>query len=126
MKRTKLVCTMILVAGGVATAPASAQSASASRTSETDTLSVPAAMTSAQVAGPRLEVTATAMRHLTRTTEPLAFQRVQPMSMGKPVALMIVGGAAIVLGAVIGGDPGTLFMIGGSASLLFGLYQYLK
>jgi hypothetical protein len=126
MKRTKHVCTMILVTGCVATATASAQNAGTSRASETDTLSVPAAIAAAQVAGPRLEVTASAMRHLIQTTDPLAFQRVQPMSMGKPVALMIVGGAAIVLGAVIGGDPGTLFMVGGSASLLFGLYQYLK
>jgi len=50
----------------------------------------------------------------------------QPQSMGKPMALMIVGGAAIVLGAVIGGDIGTLFMIGGTVSLLIGLYQYVK
>jgi len=48
MKRTKHVCTMILVTGCVATATASAQNAGTSRASETDNLSVPAAMTSAQ------------------------------------------------------------------------------
>jgi hypothetical protein len=42
------------------------------------------------------------------------------------VALMIVGGAALVLGAVIGGDEGTIIMIGGGGVGLLGLYRYLR
>jgi hypothetical protein len=42
------------------------------------------------------------------------------------IALMIVGGAAVVLGAVIGDDVGTIFMIGGAVALLIGLYKYLS
>jgi len=34
--------------------------------------------------------------------------------MGKPVAMMIVGGAAFVAGALIGGDAGVLIMVGGA------------
>ena len=45
---------------------------------------------------------------------------------GTNVALMVVGGAAIVLGAVIGGDAGTLMMIGGAGVGLWGLYHYLR
>jgi len=39
---------------------------------------------------------------------------------------MIVGGAAILVGAIIGDAAGTLFMIGGAVALLVGLYQYLQ
>jgi hypothetical protein len=39
---------------------------------------------------------------------------------------MVVGGAAVVLGALIGDDVGTVFMIGGAVALLIGLYQYLQ
>ena len=41
-------------------------------------------------------------------------------------ALMIVGGAALVVGAIIGGTPGTIVMIGGAAVGLYGLYHYLQ
>ena len=41
------------------------------------------------------------------------------------VALMIVGGAALILGSVIGDDAGALMMVGGGVVALFGLYQYL-
>jgi hypothetical protein len=39
---------------------------------------------------------------------------------------MIVGGAAFVAGAIIGDTAGTLFMVGGAAVGLYGLYQYLQ
>lgn len=45
---------------------------------------------------------------------------------GQPVALMIVGGAAFLAGAIIGGSPGTIIMIGGAAVGLYGLYLYLQ
>jgi hypothetical protein len=41
------------------------------------------------------------------------------------VALMIVGGAALVVGAVIGDDAGTLVMLGGAGIGLYGLYKFL-
>jgi hypothetical protein len=41
------------------------------------------------------------------------------------LALMIVGGAALVVGAVIGDDAGTLVMLGGAAMGLYGLYLFL-
>jgi hypothetical protein len=41
------------------------------------------------------------------------------------VALMIVGGAALILGSVIGDDAGALMMVGGGVVGLVGLYQYL-
>jgi hypothetical protein len=38
---------------------------------------------------------------------------------------MIVGGAALVIGAVIGDDAGTLVMLGGAGIGLYGLYLFL-
>ena len=39
---------------------------------------------------------------------------------------MIVGGAAFLAGAIIGGDAGTIIMVGGAAVGLYGLYLYLQ
>ena len=41
------------------------------------------------------------------------------------VALMAVGGAALVIGAVIGDDAGTIVMLGGAVVGLYGLYLFL-
>ena len=45
---------------------------------------------------------------------------------GQPVALMVVGGAAVLVGLVIGGGAGTAIAIGGAVAGLVGLYQYLQ
>ncbi len=45
---------------------------------------------------------------------------------GQPVALMVVGGGALLAGLIIGGDAGTVIAIGGTAMGLVGLYQYLQ
>ena len=41
-------------------------------------------------------------------------------------ALMIVGGAALIVGSIIDGDAGTLIMVSGGVIGLYGLWQYLK
>jgi hypothetical protein len=41
-------------------------------------------------------------------------------------AVMIVGGAAVVLGALVGGDGGTALVIGGVGLGLFGLYVWQR
>lgn len=81
------------------------------------------------LAGPRVDATATALRTAdARVLEMSSVlqQRRQSQNMGKPVALMVVGGAAVLLGALIGDDPGVIFMIGGAIALLYGLYLYLR
>jgi hypothetical protein len=45
---------------------------------------------------------------------------------GRNVAMMIVGGAALVVGAVVGGTPGTIIMVGGGVIGLVGLFRYLQ
>jgi len=45
---------------------------------------------------------------------------------GPDVALMVVGGAALVVGSLIGDDAGTLMMVGGGVLGLLGLYRYVR
>lgn len=96
----------------MAASPATAQSASRS----------------APAAGPRVELSATAMHapsaSLDRDAALLAATRRQ--GLGQPMAMMIVGGAALLAGVVIGGDAGTLIALGGVIVGLIGLYQYLQ
>jgi hypothetical protein len=44
----------------------------------------------------------------------------------EPRTLMIIGGAAFVAGAIIGGTPGTLILVGGTVTGLYGLYKYVQ
>jgi hypothetical protein len=46
--------------------------------------------------------------------------------LGEAKAEMAVGGAAIVVGALIGGDGGSVLMFGGAIVGLYGLWNYLK
>jgi hypothetical protein len=41
-------------------------------------------------------------------------------------AMMIVGGAGLIVGAIIGGTPGTIVMVGGAVVGLLGLYEYVQ
>jgi hypothetical protein len=76
-------------------------------------------------AGPRLTATATAAHGSSASDAPARYASAR-QNVGKPVALMLVGGAAILLGAIIEGDAGAIFMVGGAIALLVGLYQYLQ
>lgn len=78
------------------------------------------------LAGPTIETSATAFRMVPQSDSLALEMQRRAQGAGKPVALMIVGGAAILVGAVIGDAPGTLFMVGGAVALLYGLYLYLQ
>lgn len=41
-------------------------------------------------------------------------------------AMMIVGGAALLVGAIVGGKAGTVVMVGGGVLGLIGLWSYLR
>ena len=47
-------------------------------------------------------------------------------SMGQPLALMLVGGAAVVVGILVGGSGGNVLAFGGAIVGLVGLYQFLR
>lgn len=46
--------------------------------------------------------------------------------LSKSEALMVVGGAALIVGAVIGGDEGQIIMVGGAVIGLIGLWRWLQ
>jgi len=45
---------------------------------------------------------------------------------GRNIALMVVGGAALIIGAAIGGTAGILIAVTGAAVGLYGLYNFIQ
>ena len=82
----------------------------------------------AMPAGPRLDneragvgtlgVSATGARPMPSPQPALARRRGGPQ--------MIIGGAALIGGAIVGGDAGTIVMLAGLGVGLYGLYLYLQ
>jgi hypothetical protein len=60
------------------------------------------------------------------TTHSISVRETNAGGNGPNVAMMVVGGAGILLGAVVGGKAGTVVMIGGTAVGLIGLWRYVK
>lgn len=75
--------------------------------------------------GPTVSALTVGVRNVVPATTTAAPQR-SNAGLGQNEALMIVGGAAILVGAVVGGDAGDIFMIGGAIVGLYGLYKYLQ
>lgn len=48
------------------------------------------------------------------------------MGAGRNVALMVVGGAALIIGAIIGDTAGLLIAVAGAAVGLYGLYNFIQ
>lgn len=109
MKILRLVLAATIVAAAVPV-QTQAQSASALRASG-------APVASRMTVGVRKSVNAPAPAPIPRTPRSDTRQN---------RALMIVGGAAMLTGAVVGGDSGTLISVGGAVVFLWGLYQYLQ
>ena len=57
--------------------------------------------------------------------EALASATAPRRTFGRGEVLMIVGGAALLTGLIIGDDAGTLIAVGGAVVGLYGLYLYL-
>lgn len=47
-------------------------------------------------------------------------------ALGQSKAMMVVGLGGLIVGAIIGGTPGTIIMVGGAVVGLVGLYNYLQ
>jgi hypothetical protein len=60
----------------------------------------------------------------TATVTPPLFTPRQPTS--RSTAMIVVGGAAMLVGAVVKGDGGNIIMVGGGVLALYGLWQHLK
>lgn len=64
-------------------------------------------------------------RETARSAQPTAITATNA-HLGQSRAMIVVGAAALITGAIIGGDPGTIFMVGGAIIGLYGLYLYLQ
>ena len=105
----------------VPAAPARGQAVSDSSASTTPAVAI------ASPIGPTVAALTVAARRPSTPVDmrEVAFQQ-RNAGLGQAQALMIVGGAAILVGAIIGKDPGTVIMVGGAVVGLYGLYKYLQ
>jgi hypothetical protein len=83
----------------------------------------PPAANLAPATGPTQRAAALSPRHTSSTSKDVNAMR-RP-SRGSGVGLMILGGAALVTGLIIGDDAGTVIAVGGALVGLYGLYVYL-
>ncbi len=76
--------------------------------------------------GPMLEPSAVGFH--ARTSQPAPAPIAMPSNgeNSQNVALMVVGGAGLIVGAVIGGRSGTIIMIGSGVLGLVGLFRYMQ
>jgi hypothetical protein len=73
-----------------------------------------------------IDATTAVSRHPAPAVSLDAARAATHQGMGQAKALMFVGAAGFVAGALIGGDGGNLIMIGSAIVGLYGLYQYLQ
>lgn len=73
--------------------------------------------------GPTVDAARVGVRH---AEAPVAAAQARRGGYGQPVALMVVGGAAVLTGLIIGGGAGSAIAVGGAIVGLVGLYQYLQ
>ena len=76
--------------------------------------------------GPSLDGATVGIRHNVAVTTNHADVGAAVHHGDQATVLMIVGGATLLAGAVIGGNAGTIIMIGGAAIGIYGLYLYLQ
>ena len=86
----------------------------------------PAATRTQAAAGPSVAASVVGIkRSETAKTAPVPAAEAR-LGAGKNVALMVVGGAALIIGAVIGGTAGVLIAVTGAAIGLYGLYNFVQ
>lgn len=115
----------LCLALAIAAAPLATQSAGAQQASLAP--AAPTASRSALETAPTLGPTVDAARSGVRHAEaPVTAAPARHGNYGQPVALMVVGGAAVLTGLIIGGGAGGAIAVGGAIIGLVGLYQYLQ
>lgn len=83
-------------------------------------------VTDARTAGPTNDAARVAVSHPTSRELKLSAAAQRRAGLGQPIALMVVGGAALLTGLIIGDDAGTVIAVGGALVGLYGLYEYLQ
>jgi hypothetical protein len=101
--------------------------ATAVRDTVSATPSAAAAAPAQQVSGaPLTGLRAGVHARTTARSDALTVAAPSHANLGTSEALMIVGVAGLIVGAIIGGTPGTIIMVAGALLGLKGLYDYLQ
>lgn len=82
--------------------------------------------TQAPAAGPSISAERAGIAPSATPTKTPSALKSDHMGAGENTALMVVGGAALVAGLLIGGNGGAAIAIGGAVIGLYGLFNYLK
>ena len=116
------------IALGIAAAPVAAQSAPAQPGPSDSTVSIQTSpgdsVVSAAVAGAPKPVPLLSVSRFGK--DPGKPVPLSPAPHDRGAKLMIIGGAAILVGAVVGGDAGWIISVGGACVGLYGLWIYLN
>ena len=121
--RSRLALPFVLALGFAALTVARPAAAQSLAPSPASSVSAPTAAVAEPASGPTFEAASVAVRHV---ESPVAAAPARRGGYGQPVALMVVGGAGLLTGLIIGGDAGTAIAVGGAVVGLVGLYQYLQ
>ena len=77
-------------------------------------------------AGPTMSANEVGIRRAAPAKTIAAPAAEQRLGAGRNVAMLVVGGAALIIGAIIGGTPGVLIAVGGAVIGLYGLYNFVQ
>lgn len=137
MRLSTRVVVLSLLAAGVA--PLRAQNVASSATADstvagvadtaqrtTERLSLTIPQESAAVGAPMTGLRAGVHARETSRPDQPTVMLPQHANLGQARAMMVVGVAALIAGAIIGDTPGQIVMIGGAVIGLIGLYDYLQ
>ena len=115
---------LALVFAGAAALPSHARAQQGAAVDLGNTVSAAATATNPAPVGPRV-----APVDFVRWAPPSPFDDAPPQDRvraGPNIAMMAVGGAALVVGLIIGGDGGLVIATTGGVVGLIGLYRYLR
>jgi len=117
---------MILPVAVVAQTATTSAAATSSATMTSDAVST--ADVAAPSAGPTTAASTVGIRApaAQRSSAAAAAAADPHLGAGQHVALMVVGGAAMIIGAAIGDTAGVLLAVGGAVVFLYGLYNFVQ
>ena len=90
-----------------------------------DTAQITYASAFAAPAGPTVAAGRAGVQRPARPLDDAAMRREAP-HLRQSQALMLAGGAGVLVGAIVGGGAGDVLMLGGAAVALYGLYQWAQ
>lgn len=132
LRHTRTLATSLALGAAVLAGPAHAQSVTQTAAPAADSAAAPSRTPAPTAAAPSAGVARDALVAGVQApaAAPAGSETAQAgvtrATRGQAQALMLVGGAALIVGLVVGGDAGTIFALGGAGIGLYGLYLYLQ